>query len=391
MAAVRLIIGQFTLACMAHYSTIAVLPVFLLKNKSLDSELVGAIFLFASVAGKFARIFLSIIIDRFNVGNILPASCLCSAIVLFLLPETNTALLIAIYLFFFNLSNGANSISVRAMIAAYGAKKENPSANFTKLSIGSSIASFLGPPLSFFILHSFNMVTPFHVFGMILIFTSLILIFKKNALPNIVTQAKIISGVKSVIKKPGFMNLMVFVFLFYFCNSLLYISISVYTVIHLKSLEWAGVLLSISAVSLIIFALPVNRLCEHYSVTDYGRIRLGAALYFLTFLFIIMGQNIYWLSVAMIFWGLGEGIMDPTMTRKVTSLVQPELYISSLTIQSIVVGIGEGIGSFIGIPAASASSNNGMTGFIAGAIVCIFMFFASLFILQGRRNVVQKK
>lgn len=390
MAAMKLIIGQFTLACTAHYATMAVLPVFLLENKTIDSSVVGAIFLTASVTGKFARIFLSGIIDRFMAGNVLSMSCLCSAIVLLCLPEINSSALIAAFLFIFNLSNGANSISVRAMIASYGAKKGSTASHFTKLSIGSSIASLSGPPLSFFVLHAMGSITPFHVFSVMLIFTSLIIFTKRKTLPEIAKQANIISGIKSASQTPGFLNLMIFVLLFYFCNSLLYTSITVYAVFHLNLLAWGGILLAISAITLILFSLPVNRLCDRCKLSDYGRIRTGAALYFIAFLFIILGQNIYWLSIAMIFWGLGEGIMDPTMTKKVTSLVPAEFYIASLTIQSIIVGLGEGIGSFLGIPAAASASNSGMTGFIVAAIISVFMFLLSLRVMQEKRKVMQE-
>lgn len=390
MAAMRLIIGQFTLACTAHYATMAVLPVFLLENKTIDSSVVGAIFLTASVTGKFARIFLSGLIDRFRAGNVLSVSCLCSAIVLFCLPEINSSALIAVFLFIFNLSNGANSISVRAMIATYGAKKGGTASHFTKLSIGSSIASLFGPPLSFFVLHAIGWITPFHVFSVILIFTSLIIFTKSKTLPEIVTQANIIYGVKSAFQTPGFFNLMIFVLLFYFCNSLLYTSVTVYAVFHLNLLAWGGILLAISAITLIFFSLPANRLCDRFKLSDYGRIRSGAALYFITFLLIVLGQNIYFLAIAMIFWGLGEGIMDPTMTKKVTSLVPAEFYIASLTIQSIIVGLGEGIGGFLGIPAAASASNSGMTGFIVAAIISVLMFLLSLRVLQEKRKVIQE-
>ncbi|QMV16147.1 MFS transporter [Vibrio spartinae] len=373
----QLIFGQFTFAALVHFGVLAVLPVFLTSHTSLEVSTVATLLFAASVIGKLGRVFVSLVIDLLPSRNLLIFSSLVGAVILLMFPRLESAVAICTAITIFNLSNGVNSISVRSLIANMKRTTESRFLKYSKLSIATNIAAFVGPPAAFYFLTTANSISPFTAFSFLLAITSLVVFFFRKKIPDLHPQKNIVSGSIHCLKISRFRRLLVCTLISYFSYAFMYNSVALYATYHLGLKDWSGVLLGLNALVVIAITYPLNSWTEQVGFNADKRIRLGFSLYLVAFLLPVLLNNPIIFVIAVLLWALAESLMLPSLISQATVDVSESHHVAALTVYSIVVGFGEGIGVFTAVNLTTSSALNGSSGFLLAAGVSTVMLFVS--------------
>lgn len=379
----RLIFAQFTFAVIAHFGVLAVLPVFLTSHASLEIPTIATLLFVASVLGKSGRVLVSSVIDRLPSRNVLVLSSFIGAAILCVFSRLDNAVAICAAITIFNLANGANSISVRCLIANMKQTTESRFLKYSKLSIATNIAATVGPLVAFYLLTRTNGISPFAAFSLLLAVTSVVVFCLRNLIPDLHPQKNIISGVIHCLRLPGLRRLLACTLIGYFSYAFMYSSVALYATYHLGLKEWSGALLGLNALIVIATTYPLNYWMEQMHFDAGTRLRFGFGLYLVAFLLPVLHENALIFVIAVVLWSLAEGFMLPTLIGQATLGVAESRHVAALTVYSVVVGIGEGLGASAAVSLTAGSALDGGAGFLLAAGVCAVTLVISGRLLKG--------
>ncbi len=247
----------------------------------------------------------------------------------------------------YGVAYGTNSILIRSIVGS----EEQSSIRaewFVHLSVLTNIASLFGPLIA---LYSYSNISPKMPFFMAFVAMILFAIYTFSARRSFILPHAQKSWTAALIAQKKDIRIYHFfalTVLSWGIYSQLFTSLTI-KINQLSSPQQVGNFLSFNAGLCIIFAPLLQKIINQKSVSPFSVICASLLFHSIGFMLMHFSENLIELYGSMAVWTLGEFLLIPTLQSSLSGMVDKGILVSVLAINSIAMGMGEGIGGFVGI------------------------------------------
>ncbi|PHM45082.1 MFS transporter [Xenorhabdus mauleonii] len=342
------IICEYTIFSFSYLSATAIISVYLAEFLHLNAGVIGAILMVAAITSRSSRILAAPIINAIPSRQVMPIMCFVTALGYFFLSSTSNIWLIGFSLFLIGFGYASNSMYVKALVAEYQSSKNSLLLRYAGLNVCFNIAAALAPLFSTYVFTHIGPQSPFFISSLILFGATPLAYFFHSSNTVLTPQVGLWYSFKKHLVNKQLNSLFLLTILTWMVYAQLNSALPLYVTVVLNQLELLGPLLFMNAIIVIVLSYPIAMFFSRYSVSSNTLLLWGFFLYLFGFSMIIIGSGIIYVTGAVIFWTLGEMLMIPALSTFLAEVSPPEMRTNTIGLNSIAVGIGEGIGGFIG-------------------------------------------
>ncbi|GKW42586.1 hypothetical protein KP17_09420 [Pectobacterium parvum] len=329
------------------FAILAILALYLSNTLALSSTLTALLIMTASVGAKVTRLIISPFIDVLPpqksaalAAAVMGTSCL-------LLAVTHLVPLLFVAVLGYGVSYGSNSLLLRAIAGATEDERKRATL-FVQLSIIANLASMLAPLVSIILFSKFSPVLPFYCTSMVMYALSLWIYFK-NELPPLPVQNSWLTSLKYQIANKALQQFFFLTLLCWMIYSQLFSALPLYAQQLLNRTEDIGFLLSFNAILSVFLAPKLQRIFMQNHISNRQIIFFSLLMHAIGSLGLHFSQTLVHLYLSLTLWTLGELLLIPTLQTLLSGMTEKGMLVSVMAVNSIAMGLGEGIGGFLGV------------------------------------------
>ncbi|WP_412057401.1 MFS transporter [Bartonella sp. DGB2] len=384
------IIIEYTLFAFTYLANSATISVYLANFMRFDTAAIGSILLLSAIASRASRILAAPILNLIPSRHIMPLMCLLSAIGYLLLAQVSNIPLICLSLFMIGFGYASNGMYVKALVAEYKSEKNNSLLlRYSGLNVVFNVASAIAPLFSTSIFSHAGPKYFFLISGAILFTCSILNYFLHPKNIHLTPQIGLWSSIKAHIFDKKLNILFLYTTFTWLLYAQLNSAIPLYVANVLNQFNLVGYLFFINASIVILLSYPLALLLARYDFSPTNLLLIGFFCYLFGFIIITIGETFLYVTLAIILWTFAEIIMMPALSVFLAQITKPESLINLIGINSIALGIGEGLGGLIGAMAVLnyAEHHAGAMSFIPMIILSLIFILFSLFIrFRGQKS-----
>ncbi len=362
------------LANLGHFTAYSLMAIYFLNNLHLTVETISIILLFFAIALKTSRIIFAPLINLINTRYIMFYSMIICASGYTLLGYTQSSWLIVAALLTISIGYGTNGLLIRA--ATSYLKSNSTLMRFAALNMVTNFAAALGP------LIGNSLMLKYPQYGFCFFSAS---IFALGAMivwlfPLTISHEKIninqwFNGILCQFYSKRIRSTLFITVLLWLLLAQLFSLVPLYVVKGLLAQNLLGSIYLINSSIIVIFTLPIIKWIAYKKLTLYQQLLISLWLFLIGFLILTSHQNIICLYLAVIFWSLAEIISTPMLNILVINSTQKNMRLIGFAINALAMGVGEGIGNFIGVILAGYSYANNCWNLAFSLFALLIIFF----------------
>ncbi|MDX7986328.1 MFS transporter [Xenorhabdus sp. 12] len=342
------IICEYTIFSFSYLAATAIISVYLAEFLHFNAGVIGAILMVAAVTSRSSRILAAPIINAIPSRQVMPIMCFATALGYFLLSSASNIWLIGFSLFLIGFGYASNSMYVKALVAEYQSSKNSLLLRYAGLNVCFNIAAALAPLFSTYVFTHIGPQSPFFISSLILFGATPLAYFFHSSSTVLTPQVGLWYSFKKHLANKRLNSLFLLTILTWMVYAQLGSALPLYVTVVLNQFDRLGPLLFMNAIIVIVLSYPLAMFLSRYSVSSNTLLLWGFFLYFFGFGMIIIGGGFIYVTGAVILWTLGEILMIPALSTFLAEASPPEMRTNTIGLNSIAVGVGEGIGGFIG-------------------------------------------
>jgi len=345
------VLVEYNLSYLGYFAVMATLALYFVSGLHLQAALAGGMMLFTSLSFRFARVFVAPLIDRFPARRTACVSLCLASLGYFALAWTDTLLFVIPLFFLIGLGHGINSLLVKTL-TSYSSRTsihEQRSAflGYVYLAAGVNLMTALGSVLGSMVMLYLSFHSVFLCASSLYALAAIIAIF----LPPLPVEASAQRWRASVRLSWHHLPLrraMIATFLGWFLYTQYYTSLPLFVSVGLHRPDLLSSVFGVNAI-LIVAQIPFGKLLLSH------RLPVSQAV-LLAFVSFAGGYGLLWLFPvwqmlypAVIVWTLGELLLIPALDTQVAEGARSQQRQIAFTLNSMVIGLGEGLGNLAGL------------------------------------------
>ena len=372
------------LSNMGHFTVYALLAVYFLNYIPLSSEKTSFLLFFAAVSMRLSRILFAPIIDLIGSQKSMFISMMLCSLGYLLLGLTHKSIFIMLSLLIIGVGYGSNSLIIKCLISSV--KHGTLSSRFIWLNVATNIMASIGPFIGNLILINFPTYCLFLFSASLFFITAIIILLSKTDVA-FVPQQNLIKEVKSQLRLRKTYYVILLAVFCWFLIAQFFSFLPIYITNGLNQQPIIGQVFLINSAIIILLSIPISNFLTKHRILMQRQLLIFFVTFLIGLIILMAQQNIFGLYLAAILWSIGELIMTPALNTLVAKMVNKTALLSTFAINAIAMGIGEGLGNFIGVLLAGYSSDN-KNWSISFLILLIFTFTFIIFLIL--KNIKKK-
>lgn len=396
-----LVIAEYSICTLGHFAVMAILSLYFIHSLALPATQAGWLLLFTSLSFRLSRIFISPLVSRLPVRQAAFFALFLTSLGYFGMAFVKVPLLIMPILLIVGLGHGTNTLLVKVMTANAGniqksgddaTKNKSPFLRYASLTTGINISAAIGSFAGSTLLFRSSASGVFLLAAIVYALAGLIAVWIPSQEAGGMQRPDWGNGLKLSIGIPALRRAMLFGFIGWFMYTQSYASLPLFIGEAVHRPDLLGSVFVVNAVLVVVAQLPISHLITRLRVPTSQIVVLA----FLTF---GMGFALLWLFplwqvvyAAVVFWTLAEILIMPALDTLVVEGALTEYKQTAFTVNSIAVGLGEGIGNFAGVSIAgfflaTGGLQNLYMGLTASTLVAVTI---ALFVGNRRESMLHR-
>lgn len=392
-----LVIAEYTICTLGHFAVMAILSLYFLMGFHLSAAQAGWLLLFTSLSFRLSRIFLAPLVNKLPIRVAVCLALFVTSLGYIGMALVKNPLFVLPILLTVGIGHGTNTLLVKIMTAnARKAKTEQTSDKeekaalffrYASLTTGINISAAIGSFVGSFLLFRASASGVFLLAALMYALSGCIALWIPSQEAGGQQSPDWGKGLRLSLRMPALWRAMAFGALGWFMYTQSYASLPLFVseAVHRKDL--LGSFFVVNAVLVVVGQLPISQLLVRLRVPT-------SQIVLLAFLVFAAGFAVLWLFpvwqlvyVAVALWTLAEILLMPALDTLVAEGALAEHKQIAFTLNSVAVGLGEGIGNFIGVSLAGWLVMTGKPGnlylfLMLGALVAM----VSVVFLGNRRE-----
>jgi len=371
------------LANLGHFTAYTLLAIYFLNYLHFPIEIISIILLFFAISLRISRIIFAPLIDMLSIRYAMFFSMVICAGGYILLAYTQSILLIAISLLAISIGYGTNSLIIRS--ATSFLKSNSTLVRYASLNMVTNLSAAFGPMIGNFLILKY----PQHGLclfsaGIFIIAAIITWLFPLVIPHQRITINKWFNSIFSQFYLKEIRTTLFLTALIWFLLAQLYSLLPIYITKGLATQNLLGSIYLINALVIALFSLPIIKWIAHKKYNLHQQLLFSLWLFFIGFLVLASYQHIITLYLAVIFWSFAEIIATPTLNVLVITSTEQNMRLIGFAINAIAMGIGEGIGNFVGVILAGYSYSNNCWYLAFSALALLSLFFIFIISINFR-------
>lgn len=342
------IVIEYTIFSFSYLAATAIISVYLAESLHFSAGIIGTILMVAAITSRSSRILAAPIINAIPSRLVMPIMCFVTALGYFSLSSSSNIFLIGFSLFLIGFGYASNSMYVKALVAEYKSSKKNLLLRYAGLNVCFNIAAALAPLFSTYFFTHVSPQSPFFISSIILFGATPLAYLFHSSDTMLTPQVGLWYSLKKHLANKQLNSLFLLTMLTWMVYAQLSSALPLYISVVLNQFDRLGALLFMNAIIVIVLSYPLAMFLSRYRMSSNTLLLWGFSLYFIGFNMIIVGSSFIYVTGAVILWTIGEMLMIPALSTFLAEVSPPEMRTNTIGLNSIAVGIGEGIGGFMG-------------------------------------------
>jgi len=331
-----------------YFMTLSILAFYMDRFLGLSSLETASIIMVSSIGSKVTRLLISPFLDLIAPAYVVSLSALVMSISCMMIALSQHYLVLLCSIGAFGIAYGTNSILIRAVAGATEDAHQRASV-FVRLSVITNLASMLAPLIAIYLYNHLSPKLPFIIASLTMLCFSLWVLWARDIWPTLEAQKKWTQALRDQIHDKTLRHYFLLTALCWMIYSQLFTSLPLHVNSLLGSTSPFGYLLTFNAVLSIVLAPRLQALFTRYNVSAFQTLCFSLVAHAAGSLWLNYAANQTDLYLALFIWTLGELLLIPTLQSCISGYVAKNILVSVLAINSVAMGIGEGMGGFLGI------------------------------------------
>lgn len=346
---------DYTFFSLSFISVNSVLPVYFTDILCINNNYVGFYLLFGSFASKGARILGAPFISLLPTKLIYPILCGTGAVGYFILATSTSFFFICCALLMIGFGYGSNSIYTKAALAD-PSLPNTLNYRYAKLNVCLNIAAAIGPLVATWLFTTVEPLLPFMISAALVTIAGLVALIVHNGELDMPKQGNLLAAFKAHICSLPLNLSFILTVIIWASYAQISSSVPLFVNEHLKAFQWFGPLLTLNAILVIFFSIPISNFFTKMNTSEYDLCGIGFILFACSFIVMYYSQSIFMMSVAIIVFTFAEILIIPTVSAILITHLPDGLRVGILSWNALAVALGEGSGKWIGVNAISNDS-----------------------------------
>jgi MFS family permease len=331
-----------------YFMTLSILAFYMDSFLGLSSLETASIVMISSIGSKVTRLLISPFLDFISPALVVSLSALVMSISCLMIAMSQQYLVLLCSIGAFGIAYGTNSILIRAVAGATEDAHQR-AAVFVRLSVITNLASMLAPLLAIYLYNHISPRLPFIIASLTMLCFSFLVLWARDNWPTLVAQKKWTQALRDQINDKTLRHYFVLTALCWMIYSQLFTSLPLHVNHLLGSTSQFGYLLTFNAVLSIVLAPRLQAIFTRYSINAFQTLSFSLVAHAAGSLWLYHAGSQTELYLALFIWTLGELLLIPTLQSCISGYAAKNILVSVLAINSVAMGIGEGVGGFLGI------------------------------------------
>ena len=365
----RSIFSQVIVNSYCYFAPLSFIAIFLNLQLEIPAAKVALLMLIGAMTSRYSRLFFASIFDLIPVHILVSGLQIIGALGYFILSITKNPNCILISLILVGMFYGNSYTIIRVItVSLKSLKLESLNEKFALLHIATNVAAGIGPLILNIIYFKVSKQLVFSSTAIILIFYSIYSFYSMRGY----TLTKQDSWFRSFFGLLLNKNLLPSYFLislawFFYVQMFTLAPALIVKKYHLTAMVWT--VSFTNSVIVIIFSIFINKLLSRVK-NDYISINIGLSLSAIGISLLLFINSLAGLLLGVVFISLAEIIFIPTFQVIHGKSVNEKNRVAIYTINSMFMGVGEGLGYYFGVV---AGLNQGQVNIIPNIIIYIVL------------------
>lgn len=353
-----------------YFMTLSILALYMDAFLGLSALETGSIIMVSSIGSKVTRLLISPFLDLITPAYLVSLSAFTMSLSCITIALSQQYLPVLCAVGFFGIAYGSNSILIRAVAGATD-NTHMRTAFFVRLSVITNLASMLAPLIAIYLYNHISPRLPFLVASFLMFCFSLALLRSHELWPPLAAQKKWTHALREQLGDKTLRHYFLLTALCWMIYSQLFTSLPLHINQLMGSTSQFGYIMTFNGILSIMLAPRLQALFTHYKINTFQTLFFSLAAHAMGSLWLHYATTLTELYFAIFVWTLGELLLIPTLQSCISGYSAKNILISVLAINSIAMGIGEGLGGVLGIYLIKNSS------------YCFMIFFALTVLTLG--------
>lgn len=356
-----LVIAEYSTCTLGHFAVMAILSLYFIQSLKLPAAQAGWLMLFTSLSFRLSRIFIAPLVSRLPVRQATFLALFLAALGYVGMAFVRIPILIMPVLLVVGIGHGTNTLLVKVMAANAGSQKKtedetkknkSPFLRYASLTTGINISAAVGSFVGSTLLYRTSASGVFLMAAIVYTLAGLIAMWIPSQEAGAMQAPDWGKGLKLSLGMPALRRAMLFGFFGWFMYTQSYASLPLFISDAVHRPDLLGTVFVVNAVLVVVAQLPISHLIMRLRIPTSQIVVLA----FLTF---GLGFALLWLFpawqtvyIAVVFWTLAEILIMPALDTLVAEGAPKDYKQTAFTVNSVAVGLGEGIGNFAGVSIA---------------------------------------
>lgn len=380
--------SELTITCIAHFGTYSILLLHLTNNLDFSAAESGFTLLLFSIFLRFSRIPAAYVVSHFPVRRAIMCSLLMCAGGYLGLAYAGNASAVLTSLMLIGIGYGTNGMLVLTMVSYGTARDRTALMRYATVSVMTYIAFAIGPLATNFLRLDVSPAAPFlFASGMLLLAAAVSLLIPAN-LPSLHISSGFLKTFAQSLRRREVRAALLMVAFAWFLGVQLFAIFPLFIEAVIGEPELLGTFFVLNAGLMICLTLPFSRLAVRFGLRPATLIQFGIGAYAVSFALFGSFPTLLVAYFAIVLWTLGATLMDPACQTMLAQSGPQHLRLASFSLHAAASGIGEGLGSFLGVLLIDhyLSAGNGGEAFLVMAGIAFGLLVAAFFLGAGQRT-----
>lgn len=361
---------------LCYFGLMSVFAIYVSEVLQFSATRTSVVIMTVGIGSKIARLLVAPLIDKLTPDKAAILGLYGLFISSVILGVSVNFYAVCLSAFLFSLCYGFNSMLVRTIIGLNN-DDDQRTMLYIRLSVITNIASLFAPLVAIYLFENLSPIAPFYLISLM---SGLLLILGShrsvewNQIPN---QSSWLLSLRTQFVDITYIKYFIITFMCWFIYAQLFSSIPIYIHDMTGSSTSFSVILIINAVSVIVLSKCWQKLHKRFSLRHITAIEISLALHAAGYLGLHYSTTFPQACLSVLIWSAGEILLFPSLQSSIAGYSSKQTLVSVLIINSIAMGLGEGLGVFTGIMLLKTSDSCFMIFALFSIlvmVVCLFLY-----------------